>query len=581
MTDMSTPPQKENKGGKVVVLLLLGLLMLAGAAYAAAYLGAKDRVPRGTSIEGVNVGGKTHDGAVKALESELGARAEKSMEVSVDGDPEKLDPVQAGLSVDYEASVNAVGGQRSWNPAWLWDYYNGGDDVEATIAVDESALDTALAELAKPFEQEATDGAVRFKGDEIKVTEPQAGRTLDVEQAREAVRSAYLSDEAAELAVTEVEPDIGRDDVQKAVDEFANPAVSGPVTLNFGQASVRLTPKQFTRALSLEPKDGTLEPQLDEKKLFALVDGQISDDGAPEDATVRLVNGKPQVVPGKPGVTYEDAELAKAFMAAVVSDDQRTAEVKSTVAQPEFTTEDAKKLGIKEQVSTFTTYFPYAEYRNTNLGRAAQLIDGTVLKPGEEFSLNGIVGERTRENGFTEGYVISDGILVSDLGGGVSQMATTTFNAMFFAGLKDVEHKPHSFYIDRYPKGREATVAWGALDLRFENDTPYGVLVHAVVTPSTPSSSGVVTVSMYSTKYWDITTKTGGEYNHTSPQERRVDTVNCHANTGYGGFDVDVWRYFSPVGDNTEGPRTEKFHTTYTPSDTVICTNPNAQDSVS
>ncbi len=70
------------------------------------------------------------------------------------------------------------------------------------------------------------------------------------------------------------------------------------------------------------------------------------------------------------------------------------------------------------------------------------------------------MGERTAENGFTIGYVISNGVLVKDYGGGVSQMATTTFNAMFFAGLEDIEHKPHSFYIDRYPEGREATVAW-------------------------------------------------------------------------------------------------------------------------
>ena len=90
-----------------------------------------------------------------------------------------------------------------------------------------------------------------------------------------------------------------------------------------------------------------------------------------------------------------------------------------------------------------------------------------MLKPGETFSLNDTVGERTEANGFTKGFIISDGIFKEDLGGGVSQMATTTFNAMFFAGLEDVEHKPHSFYIDRYPVGREATVAWGAVDLRF------------------------------------------------------------------------------------------------------------------
>ena len=82
-----------------------------------------------------------------------------------------------------------------------------------------------------------------------------------------------------------------------------------------------------------------------------------------------------------------------------------------------------------------------------------ELIDGTVLKPGETFSLNDTVGERTAENGFVKGFIIENGIFKEDYGGGVSQSATTTFNAAFFAGLEDVEHKPHSFYIDRYPVG--------------------------------------------------------------------------------------------------------------------------------
>ena len=115
----------------------------------------------------------------------------------------------------------------------------------------------------------------------------------------------------------------------------------------------------------------------------------------------------------------------------------------------------------------FTTYFPYLEYRNVNIGRAAELINGTVLKPGETFSLNGVVGERTRANGFTEGFIIQGGKFKKELGGGVSQSATTTYNAMFFAGLKDIEHQPHTLYIDRYPPGREATVAWPSLDLKF------------------------------------------------------------------------------------------------------------------
>jgi vancomycin resistance protein YoaR len=292
------------------------------------------------------------------------------------------------------------------------------------------------------------------------------------------------------------------------------------------------------------------------------------------DATVRLVDGHPTVIPSKAGVTYDVAGAADALLRAVVQPEgRREATVQATVARPDVTTADARRLGIRAKVSSFTTYFPYAEYRNTNIGRAAELVDGTVLAPGETFSLNDTVGERTRENGFTEGFIISDGIFKEDLGGGVSQMATTTFNAMFFAGLEDVEHKPHSFYIDRYPVGREATVAWGAVDLRFRNDTPYGVLIDAHLTPSTPSSQGVLTVGMWSTKVWDVSATTSERYDQTQPQTRVLRTADCYPNEGYAGFDVDVTRHFHRPG-RSRPTRSEVFHTTYTPSDTVICRPP-------
>ena len=107
------------------------------------------------------------------------------------------------------------------------------------------------------------------------------------------------------------------------------------------------------------------------------------------------------------------------------------------------------------------------------------------------------------------------------------------------------------------------------------------MLIYANVTPATPSSSGVVTVSMYSTKHWNITTSESERYNVTKAKVRKVDTLQCHANEGYGGFDIDVKRFFEPVGANTETRPPETFSTTYTPSDTVICTNPNAEDDVS
>lgn len=566
----------ENKGGKVVLLTVLGLALLVGGLYVAAYLVAGDKVPRGTTVAGVDIGDRSAAAAEAALREGLADREDRSITVVVDGEESTVVPDEAGLSVDYAASVADAGGEQSWSPGRLWDYWTGGDDLDAVVAVDERAFEAALEGLAEQVGTPPTDGAIAFQGSNIEVTDPAEGEEVDPDAAREEITAAYLADEPvdAEVPLRTAAPDIDAADVEEALESFANPAMSAPVTLVFGDSPVRLSPSEFAPALGMKARRGELVPDLDEEALVELVDADVSDEDEPVDATVALVGGKPKVVPAKPGVTYDPADVSDAFLELVTRDgDEREMEVESTVAEPEFTTADARALKIKEQVSTFTTYYPYAEYRNVNIGRAAEIINGTVLKPGDVFSLNDIVGERTAENGFTEGFIISDGIFKSDLGGGVSQMATTTFNAAYFAGLKDIEHKPHSFYIDRYPVGREATVAWGAVDLRFENDTPYGVLIEATVQPSTPSSQGVVTVTMYSTKFWDISSSTSDRYNYRAPATRTLTTPDCYPNSGYAGFDVDVTRTFRKPGSD-EVVKTEKFHWAYTPSDTVICKQP-------
>jgi vancomycin resistance protein YoaR len=555
------------------------LLALVALAWVAAYLVAGDKVPHGTSVAGVDIGGLTEEEAAQRLEDELAGRADRALEVTVGDRTTEVPPEEAGISVDYAASAAEAGARKSWNPAWLWDYATGGDEVAPVVAVDEDALAAYLSELGDEVGTDPVEGAIRFKPKGIKVTEPVVGIELDTDGARDALLAAYLDehDASAELPLAETVPDIDVEDIERARTEFADPAVSGPVTLRFGDSAVTLKPSQYARALRLVPEDGELVPQLRPKALAQQLSGLVSGDGAaPVDAEIRLVAGKPRVIPAKPGVRFDQAEVDAAFLDLVVRPPgEREMEVPAEVVEPAFTTEDAEALGIVEQVSEFTTYFPYAEYRNVNIGRAAELLNRTIVAPGETFSLNGTIGERTAENGFTEGFIISNGIFKEDLGGGVSQMATTTFNAAFFAGMTDVEHKPHSFYIDRYPVGREATVAWPTVDLKFRNDTPHGVLIHARVTPSTPSSQGVVTVRFYSTKYWDITTKTGERYAFTSPETRTLDTEDCYPNTGYGGFDIDIWRYWRRAGSD-ELERTEKMHTTYTPSDTVICKPPGS-----
>ena len=580
LPDSADDRPRDKAGARVVLWLFLGLVVVFGGLYVAAHYVAGDKVARGTTVSGVNIGGHPQEEAAQRLQAGLADRVSRDIDVTIEGTPVAVDPAAAGLSVDYDASVAEAGGERSWDPVRLWDYFTGGDTFEAETTLDDAAYTAYLAGLDEQHGETARDGSVVFDGGEIVTTKAREGKALDPATTLAALQSAFLDEDPAPVTLENatVVPDIDATDVRTALNSFASPAVAAPVTLSFEGSNVKIFPADFTPALSLVPTDGELVPTLDGAALSEIVSTKVTS-GAPVDATIKLVNGAPQVVPAKPGVTFDPAQLEARFLDAVAKPQgERTIELDAKVAKPDFTTKEAKALGVVERVSTFPTYYPHADYRNVNIGRAAEIIDGTLLKPGETFSLNDTVGERTEANGFTKGYIISDGILTQDLGGGVSQVATTLFNAMFFAGLEDVEHKPHSFYIDRYPVGREATVAWGAVDLRFTNDTPYGVLIDTNLVPSTPSSSGTLTVSMYSTKHWNITTTTGDRYNLTEPKTRRINDRTCHDNQGFGGFDIDVIRYFKAVGANTESRAPETFSTTYTPSDTVICTNPDAVD---
>ena len=109
MTDWDTPP-REKEGGRVVLVMLLGLALLFGGAYAAAYVLAGDRVPRGTTVQGVEIGGRHPAAAVRALQAGLADRVDRPITVTVDGAAQPVSPQEAGLSVDYAATVAAAGG---------------------------------------------------------------------------------------------------------------------------------------------------------------------------------------------------------------------------------------------------------------------------------------------------------------------------------------------------------------------------------------------------------------------------------------------------------------------------------------
>ena len=564
-------------------LLGLGALAVLLLLYGIGVWLTFDSVPRGTTVAGVAVGGQSSDEARATLTERLSPRQSAPISIVAGTATATIDPATAGLKLDVDATVGKALGGSAWNPVHIVRSIAGGQAVAPVTSADDAALSAAIAALADKFDVPPVDGAISFADGKVTRTEPVNGIVIDRAAAAKAVRDGFLGggDEPVDVPADVTEPQVDTAELDRAETEFATAAMSGPVTLQADSTTVSLAPAAFGPFLTMAPDtDGTLTPALDAP---GLIDAQAAALAplvkAPKNASFTFVDDKPVVVPGEDGTALDAPTLAKDLLAVLPKTGaERVAAATVSTKEPDLTTEDAEALGINEPISEFTTQYPIAPYRITNIGRAAELINGSLVLPGATWSLNETVGERTEANGFVKGFIIDGGQFREDLGGGVSQVATTTFNAVFFAGLEDVEHKPHSVYIDRYPVGREATVAWGSVDLRFTNDTPYGVLIQAAVTPSTPSSSGVATVSMYSTKYWEITSVTGERHNVTQAEVRRIDSLECHANQGYGGFDIDVVRRFQPVGDNTETRADETMSTTYIPSDTVICTNPNATD---
>ncbi len=578
-------PAEEQPAEKRLIWLLIaasvgGLLVIVGILYVAGYLVAGDKVPRNSQISGVAVGGLSQSEAIQKLTGELGARAAEPMTLTVGEKEAQLKPAEAGLTVDYAQSVEAAGGGKSLNPLRILRTLTGGSAIDAVVVVDQARLQAAVGELAKTFNHEPVDAAVAYQGTKIKQKQAKEGVALQQDPAAATITSSFLK-VAGPIALPAdiTQPAVTDDEADNVVATFAKPAVSDPIKVNVsGAGSFELSPKVLAGSISFLPRDGTLVPVLDEKKLRRNAGPAIKkvELVEPKDATVRLVNGKPKVIPAVNGTIIAADNLKKAVEPVLIKPAaERTVSVQLTGAKAAFSTADAKKLGIKQVTGQFTTYFPYLPYRNINIGRAAALINGTLLKPGEIFSLNQIVGERTSANGFTEGYIIKDGRFRKELGGGVSQSATTTFNAMFFAGLKDVEHKPHGLFIDRYPPGREATVAWPSLDLKFENDTKYGVLVQAYIVKGTPTSRGSITVRMWSTKTYDKVAATAPiKSNFTTGREIKDDSKDCEPTSPVQGFDVRYQRLFY---ENGSVVRRENFSWRYAPTNKVTCETPKSR----
>ena len=532
-------PRKLGKPGVIVaVVIAAALISYVGAAWL-----LSDRVPRGTTVAGVEVGGMSSTVAEETLESSLAPLTSEPMTVAVEGVEGEFDPDQAGLVFDADATVGQLTG-FTLSPARMWSHVVGGNDVAPVSNVDRELLSATIAGMADSFAIPPVDGGITFVDVQPESTPAEPGLEVNVDAAVTQIGEQWLTEpRPLALPVVSVEPAISDAEVERALAEEAAPLVEAPITAIVGETSAQLAPSSLAAAASFIAQGSTLELIVDGKLLSEDLRAQIPElERAPVNATVRISEGAPQITPDSLGTEINAEALASGVIAASTSE-TRTVEVDLAQVEADLTVADVEALGITEKVSEFSTNLTSDEVRTNNLRTGAAAISGVIVMPGETFSLLDTLGPITPENGYGNAGILIEGVIVDGMGGGLSQLATTVYNAAFFAGLEDVEHQPHSQYINRYPEGREATIFVPSIDLKFKNDSDYGVLIESWV------ADGQLHVEFWSTKVWEIRVETGPRQDIVQPTTIISTRPGCvPSGAGNPGFFVNVDRHFYQDG---------------------------------
>jgi vancomycin resistance protein YoaR len=556
-------------------------LVIIGACIAAivvvflgAFVATKDGVRAGTMVDGINLGGLSEAQAIAVVEETLGATSTKKFEVVLGDQAVELRPSAAGIVLNAQATVDQ-GMARGFNPFTVITDLVGSREIEPVIDVDPDALAEQVSSIAETFDVLPTEPVLTVTAKNISLSRGTDGVTVEQEQLAQTLVAAVLEPRAPIEAPVVTAPPRVSEEVALAAEKLAQNAVANPVRVSVDGVNITIEPNVIARALSFSQQGSQLSPELDGAVLHASIANELKGAEKPgRDATFKIVKGSPVVVPSVVGTGVSDANLATSVLGVLDNPDpNRSVVVPLGTRDPALTTEAAQQLGITEKLSSFTQQFQYAAYRVTNIGQAAKYVNGTLLLPGETFSMNDTIKERTVKNGYTVGTIIGPGGVFEDaLGGGVSAATTAVWTAAFFAGMEKTDTRAHSLYISRYQPGLEATVAWGIFDMKFTNDTPNAVFITTKMTNSS------MKVTFWGTKQFDeITAEFGERTNIREPQRVVNRTKKCKPQAGIPGFTITVDRVFKNDGQVVER---EPMTTVYRAGPEIVCKKPKKEKPV-
>lgn len=484
-------------GKPLMLVLLFGASLLLGSLvhFSAERLASRGRTLPGTTALGVSLAGLSGESLSEAVRSLSPRVLSFTGTVGVRDRTFAVSAADVGLNLDVEgttARALAAGREGSWlrqlGAFFARPFVRRGIRVAVRFdAVKTEGLLSGFerACLGEPGIEGSvsyTDRVVPTYGREgLAIVRPEAPRSL--ERALVEHRGGVVP-----LLVETKKPKLSAAEVDRAR-EHAESLVGKAVTLRAETGDGELVFTSADLGRSLRSRLATspaphLEVFLDETALRETIQRFRPKLEKPaRDATFDVdAQHRVTLVPSEIGTRLDDDAILRSVIDLARGTDRRGPLPFLSDVVPSLTTEQAGALHVDGLVSEYTTRFPCCEARVKNIERMAQLVDKTVVRPGESWSLNTRSGPRTAANGFVGGPTIVEGEMETTIGGGVSQFATTLFNAVFDGGYEIIQRQPHTYWFPRYPEGYDATLGYPVPDLVFRNDSDAGVFIRASTT---------------------------------------------------------------------------------------------------
>ena len=494
------------------------LFVLLYVAWGISALTGGDLVARNVSVDGVALGG-LDEGDVRSVASDFDEQLRGQPATVQIGDvaiPTNL--AALGVHTDADQLVDDAFAARTSGPvifrpfSWVGSFF-GDESIERVLLVDEEEAETSAAEIIDGELSEPTDPTFEIGQRGLTVMAGIDGATIEFADVAAQVQTALDNGEPFIVTIDPIPlpPSLETDALQTLADE-ANGATTEPLEITvLGQTTV-VEPEILRSWITLDTSEDAPAWDLDEEQIISDLRPLFSGLGSEEQqARFEIVNGSPVIIAASESVLCCDVGSGDAIRSALLGpaptpdpeadpDEPvfRTVELVPITSGSDEGVAELEALGIVEEVATFTTNHSCCQGRVQNIQRMAEIVQGYVIRPGEVFDLNEIVGRRTTANGFVPAGAIAEGVIESQVGGGVSQFTTTMFNASFFAGLEFVEYQAHSIYFSRYPRGREATISYPKPDFVVRNTTPHGILVWPTWTDTS------ISVTLYSTEFVEV-----------------------------------------------------------------------------